>query len=86
MLNTILSDKIAHAEIPRYLLKKLFVTAFIHVFRSGFVSLFYLHFFIREYLMSEKRGIWDKAFTPSAKTLQVLFFFCFPFKHFYVPA
>lgn len=54
MLNMILHDKVAHAEVPRYLGKKLYVTAFIHVFRSGFVSHFYLHFFIRKYLMSEK--------------------------------
>lgn len=57
MLNMILRDKVAHAEIPRHLGKKLHVTAFIHVLRSGFVSLFYLHFFIQKHLMSEKTGI-----------------------------
>lgn len=45
ILNIILRDKMAHAEIPRYLGKKLYVTAFVPVFRSGFVSHFYLHFF-----------------------------------------
>lgn len=45
ILNVILCDKIAHAEIPRGLGKKSYIIAFVHMFRSGFVSFFLLCFF-----------------------------------------